>query len=140
MRAAIIMQNTAIGMTINTPATVIRFYRMQMPILISFRGELRESVACQVEMALHAKALPAQLNIRTCHFHRQADAEELPMILDCTFMRNKPVAILTTLTSVEACLGHRTFVRFAQLSNSRSERTVRHAQLAWIGTSARASA
>lgn len=45
MRPAIIMQNTAIGMTINTQATVMGFYRMQMPILISYRGELRESVA-----------------------------------------------------------------------------------------------
>ena len=45
MRRAIIMQNTAIGVTINTQATAIRFHRMQMPILILYRGELRESVA-----------------------------------------------------------------------------------------------
>ncbi len=94
-RPAIIMQNTAIGVTINTLATLIQFYRMPLPMLISYRGELREPVACQVEMAVHTKALLAQLNIPTYHFHHQADVEELDAILKYTFMCNKPVAILT---------------------------------------------
>ena len=67
-RPAIIMQNTAIGVTINTLATLIQFYRMPLPMLISYRGELGEPVACQVEMAVHTKALLAQLNIPTYHF------------------------------------------------------------------------
>jgi len=94
-KPCIIMQNTALGVTINTLATLIQFYRMPLPMLISYRGELGEPVACQVEMALHTKALLAQLNIPTYHFHRQADVEELPKIVDYTFMCNKPVAILT---------------------------------------------
>lgn len=94
-RPAIIMQNTAIGVTINTLATLIQYYRMPLPMLISYRGELREPVACQVEMAVHTKALLAQLHIPTFHFHRQADVEELDEILKYTFMCNKPVAILT---------------------------------------------
>ena len=94
-RSGIIMQNTAIGVTINTLATLIQYYRMPLPMLISYRGELREPVACQVEMAVHTKALLAQMNIPTYHFHKQSDADELPMILDYTFMCNKPVAILT---------------------------------------------
>ncbi|MBR9865050.1 MAG: sulfopyruvate decarboxylase subunit alpha [Rhodobacteraceae bacterium] len=94
-RPAIIMQNTAIGVTINTLATLIQYYRMPLPMLISYRGELREPVACQVEMAVHTKALLAQLNIPTYHFHKQSDVEELDNILQYTFMCNKPVAILT---------------------------------------------
>jgi len=94
-RPAIIMQNTAIGVTINTLATLIQYYRMPLPMLISYRGELREPVACQVEMAVHTKALLAQMNIPTYHFHKQSDVEELDMILKYTFMCNKPVAILT---------------------------------------------
>ncbi|SDC94310.1 sulfopyruvate decarboxylase subunit alpha [Ruegeria marina] len=94
-RPCIIMQNTAIGVTINTLATLIQYYRLPLPMLISYRGELREPVACQVEMAVHTKALLAQLNIPTYHFHRQADVEELDQILKYTFMCNKPVAILT---------------------------------------------
>jgi sulfopyruvate decarboxylase subunit alpha len=94
-RAAIIMQNTAIGVTINTLATLIQFYRMPLPMLISFRGELREPVACQVEMAVHTKALLNQLSIPTYHFHKERDADELDAILKYTFMCNKPVAILT---------------------------------------------
>ena len=95
VRPAIIMQNTALGVTLNTLATLTQFYRMPLPMLISYRGELREPVACQVEMALHTKALLAQMLIPTYHFHSQADVEELPMILDYAFMSNKPVAILT---------------------------------------------
>ncbi|MCV6591846.1 MAG: sulfopyruvate decarboxylase subunit alpha [Silicimonas sp.] len=94
-RPAIIMQNTAIGVTINTLVTLTQFYRMPLPMLISYRGELREPVACQVEMAVHTKALLSQLNIPTYHFHREADAEEFDTILKYTFMCNKPVAILT---------------------------------------------
>ena len=94
-KPCIIMQNTAIGVTINTLATLTQYYRMPLPMLISYRGELGEPVACQVEMAVHTKALLAQMHIPTYHFHRQADAEELPKILDYTFMCNKPVAILT---------------------------------------------
>lgn len=94
-RPAIIMQNTAIGVTINTLATLIQYYRMPLPMLISYRGELREPVACQVEMAVHTKALLAQMNIPTFHFHKPGDVAELDAILKYTFMSSKPVAILT---------------------------------------------
>ena len=94
-RPAIIMQNTALGITVNALATLIQFYRMPLPMLISYRGELREPVACQVEMALHTKAILSQLHIPTYHFHKASDVEELDAILKYTFMCNKPVAILT---------------------------------------------
>lgn len=94
-RPAIIMQNTAIGVTINTLATLIQFYRMPLPMLISYRGELREPIACQVEMAVHTKALLDQLHIPTYHFHTPADVDELDSILKYTFMCSKPVAVLT---------------------------------------------
>jgi len=94
-RSAIIMQNTAIGVTINTLATLIQYYNIPLPMLISYRGEIGERVACQVEMAVHTKALLNQLNIQTYHFHRPEDVEELPHILNHTFMSRKPTAILT---------------------------------------------
>lgn len=97
-RSAIIMQNTAIGVTINTLVTLTQYYRMPLPMLISYRGELKEPVACQAEMAVHTKALLSQLNIPTYHFHKQSDAEEFDAILKYTFMCNKPVAILTDAT------------------------------------------
>jgi len=97
-RSAIIMQNTAIGVTINTLVTLTQYYRMPLPMLISYRGELGEPVACQVEMAVHTKALLAQLNIPTYHFHDEKDVDELNAILAYTFMCNKPVAILTDAT------------------------------------------
>jgi sulfopyruvate decarboxylase subunit alpha len=97
-RSAIIMQNTAIGVTINTLATLTQYYRIPLPMLISYRGELGEPVACQVEMALHTKALLKQMNIPTYHFHNECDVEELDKILQYTFMCNKPVAILTDAT------------------------------------------
>jgi len=97
-KPCIIMQNTALGVTINSLATLIQFYRMPLPMLISYRGELGEPIACQVEMAVHTKALLAQLHIPAYHFHHQADVEELPRILDYTFMCSKPVAVLTDAT------------------------------------------
>ena len=94
-RAAIVMQNTALGVTINTLATLTQFYRLPLPMLISYRGKIGEPVACQVEMALHTKALLAQLHIPTYHFHHERDADEFDAILAHAFMCSKPVAILT---------------------------------------------
>ncbi|MGC6536920.1 MAG: sulfopyruvate decarboxylase subunit alpha [Candidatus Puniceispirillaceae bacterium] len=94
-RSAIIMQNTAIGVTINALVTLTQFYRMPLPMLISYRGEVGEPVACQVEMAVHTKALLDQLSIPTYHFHHKDDVAELDGILGHCFMARKPVAILT---------------------------------------------
>ncbi len=63
-------------------------------MLISYRGEVGEKVACQVEMAVHTKALLDQLTIPTYHFHKPDDVTELDGILNHTFMSKKPVAVL----------------------------------------------
>ena len=70
-RPAIIMQNTAIGVTINALATLIQYYHIPLPMLISYRGEIGEPVACQVEMAVHTKALLDQMKIRHIIFTHQ---------------------------------------------------------------------
>lgn len=94
-RPAIIMQNTALGVVINSLVTLTQFYRMPLPMLISYRGEVGEPVACQVEMAVHTKALLEQLRIQTYHFHNEQDVSEFDAILKHCFMSNRPVAILT---------------------------------------------
>jgi sulfopyruvate decarboxylase subunit alpha len=80
---------------VNTLATLIQYYQFPLPMLISYRGELGEPVACQVEMALHTKALLDQLHIPTFHFHKKGDEAELGDILKYTQMGKKPTAILT---------------------------------------------
>ncbi|MFD0979125.1 sulfopyruvate decarboxylase subunit alpha [Tropicimonas aquimaris] len=95
MRPLIMMQNTALGVTLNSLATLIQFYQIPLPMLISYRGEVGEPVACQVEMALHTKALLAQFHIPTYHFHKAENVAELPGILQHTQMCSKPTAILT---------------------------------------------
>ena len=72
-----------------------QFYRMPLPMLISYRGEIGEAVACQVEMAVHTKALLEQLKIQTYHFHSEQDVAEFDAILKHCFMSKRPVAILT---------------------------------------------
>lgn len=94
-RTALIMQNTAIGVTINTLATLIQYYNIPLPMIISYRGEVGEKVACQVEMAVHTKTLLNQMNIQTYHFHSPDDVNEMDIILQHTFMSRKPTAILT---------------------------------------------
>ncbi len=94
-RPAILMQNTALGVVVNALATLIQFYQVPLPMLISYRGEVGEKVACQVEMALHTKAILAQFNIPTYHLHHRAQLDELDAIIGHAFMASKPVAILT---------------------------------------------
>ncbi len=94
-RPMIIMQNTALGVVVNTLATLIQFYHIPLPMLISYRGEVGEKVACQVEMAVHTKAILNQLAIPTYHFHHKDDVAELDGILKYTQMCKKPTAILT---------------------------------------------
>ena len=95
MRPCIVMQNTALGVVVNTLATLIQFYQIPLPMLISYRGEVGEPVACQAEMALHTKALLNQLLIPTYHFHHPDQMAEFPGILRHSQMSKKPVAILT---------------------------------------------
>lgn len=94
-RSAIIMQNTALGVTANTLATLIQYYAIPLPMIISYRGEIGERVGIQVEMAVHTKAILDQLNIQTYHFHQPSDVEEMDSILNHTYMSRKPTAILT---------------------------------------------
>ena len=93
-RSAIIMQNTAIGVTINTLVTLIQYYNIPLPMLISYRGEIGEPVACQVEMAVQTKALLEQLKIPTYHFHQRSDAEELSPILNHSFVAKSQLPFL----------------------------------------------
>ena len=93
-QTCIIMQNTALGVVVNALATLIQFYRIPLPMLISYRGEVGEKVACQVEMALHTKAILAQLHIPVYHFHAAGQVEELDGILRHAQMCRKPVAVL----------------------------------------------
>ncbi|HAA93579.1 MAG: decarboxylase [Rhodospirillaceae bacterium] len=94
-RPCIIMQNTAIGVTVNSLAALIQYYQMPLPMLISYRGEVGEKVACQVEMAMHTKPILQQMNIPTYHFHHADQIEEFGDVLNHTFMASKPTAILT---------------------------------------------
>ena len=64
-------------------------------MLISYRGEVGERVACQVEMAVHTKAILQELKIPTYHFSNAAQVSELDGILKYAQMSKKPVAILT---------------------------------------------
>ncbi len=68
-RPCIILQNKALGVTVNALASLIQYCHMPPPMMISYRGEVGEPVACQVERAVHTKAVLAQLNIRTYHFN-----------------------------------------------------------------------
>ena len=63
-------------------------------MLISYRGEIGEPVACQVEMAVHTKSLLNQLLIPTYHFHHKNDVNEISSIISHSFLSSKPVAIL----------------------------------------------
>ena len=67
-RLYIIMQNTAIRVTISTLVTLIQYYRIPLPILISYWGEVWEKVQCQVEMAVLTKALLEQLKTQPIIF------------------------------------------------------------------------
>lgn len=97
-QSCIIMQNTALGVVVNTLATLIQFYHIPLPMLISYRGEVGEKVACQVEMALHTKAILDQLHIPTYHFSDSRDVQRLDGILTHAQMSRKPIAVLTDAT------------------------------------------
>ena len=93
-RSCIVMQNTALGIVVNALATLIQFYSIPLPMLISCRGSLGEKVACQVAMATHTEAILDQLQIPRYRLSDSAQTRELPDILEHAFMCRKPVAIL----------------------------------------------
>ena len=93
-RSAILMQNTALGVVVNSLATLIQFYRVPLPMIISYRGEVGEPVACQVEMAIHTRPLLGMLHIPAYVFSDPGEVDLLDGILHHCFMCRKPVAVL----------------------------------------------
>ena len=93
-KSCILMQNTALGVVVNTLATLVQFYRVPLPMIISYRGEVGEKVACQVEMAIHTKPLLEQLHVPWYHLSHVDEADRVDGILKHSFMSRKPVAIL----------------------------------------------
>ena len=94
VKSCILMQNTALGVVVNTLATLVQFYRVPLPMIISYRGEVGEKVACQVEMAIHTKPLLEQLHVPWYHLSHVDEADRIDDILKHSFMCRKPVAIL----------------------------------------------
>lgn len=92
--ACIMMQNTALGVIVNALVTLIQFYHIPLPMIISYRGEVGEKVACQVEMAIHTVPLLRQLNIPTYHLTDASDVGKVDGIVNHSLMARKPVAIL----------------------------------------------
>ena len=92
--SCILMQNTALGVIVNSLVTLIQFYHVPLPMIISYRGEVGEKVACQVEMAIHTRPLLEQLNIPTYSLDHSDEAGKVEGIVRHSFMSSKPVAIL----------------------------------------------
>ena len=93
-KSCILMQNTALGVVVNTLATLVQFYRVPLPMIISYRGEVGEKVACQVEMAIHTKPLLEQLHVPWHHLSHVGEADRIDGIIKHSFMSKKPVAVL----------------------------------------------
>ncbi len=93
-QTCIIMQNTALGVAVNALATLIQYYHIPLPMLISYRGGPGEKVACQVEMALHTKPILDQLHIPSYHFSHCDDVSRLSGILSHAQTARKPAAVL----------------------------------------------
>ena len=94
VKSCILMQNTALGVVVNTLATLVQFYRIPLPMIISYRGEVGEKVACQVEMAIHTKPLLDQLHVPWYHLSHADEADRIDGIVKHSFMCRKPAAIL----------------------------------------------
>lgn len=94
VKSCILMQNTALGVVVNTLATLVQFYRIPLPMIISYRGEVGEKVACQVEMAIHTKPLLDQLHVPWYHLSHADEACRIDGILKHSFMSRKPTAVL----------------------------------------------
>ncbi|MCY4543072.1 MAG: sulfopyruvate decarboxylase subunit alpha [Rhodobacteraceae bacterium] len=93
-KSAILMQNTALGVIVNAIATLVQYYHVPVPMIVSHRGEVGEPVACQVEMALHTRPLLDMLKIPSYSFTDPGQIELLDGILGHCFMSRKPVAVL----------------------------------------------
>ena len=63
-------------------------------MLISYRGEIGEPVACQVEMAVHTKALLDQLCIPDLPFPQGRGCRRIAGDPNHAYMARKPVAVL----------------------------------------------
>ena len=90
--AHVIMQNQRLGYHQHL-VTLIQYYRMPLPILISYR-EVGEKFNAKLKWQFTLRLFRTAQD-PTYHFHEPKDADEFDSILNHTFMAKKPVAILT---------------------------------------------
>ena len=62
-------------------------------MIISYRDDVGEKVASQVEMAIHAKPLIEQLHVPWYRLNHVEEADRVDGILKHSFMCRKPVAV-----------------------------------------------
>lgn len=98
----IMLQNTGLGNSVNAIVTLLKYYKIPIVLLISYRGTPGEKVLAQFQMGRITKKLLSTMNIPTLHCNKLNDIEKISKYLILAQKKETPVAILCDFNLMKA--------------------------------------
>ena len=96
------LQNTGLGNSVNAIVTLLKYYKIPIVFLISYRGTPGEKVLAQFQMGRITKKLLSTMNIPTLHCNKLNDIEKISKYLILAQKKETPVAILCDFNLMKA--------------------------------------
>jgi sulfopyruvate decarboxylase subunit alpha len=94
--AVLLMQNSGLGNSINVLASLMKYYRIPMILVVSQRGGPEEKIGAQVPMGKATEGLLRTLDIPFFAYHNREDLSQLRNHIACAKTTERPVALLVS--------------------------------------------
>ena len=93
-KAAVLMQSSGVGNTVNAIVSLLQLYNFPVIFLISYRGTPGEQVSAQGGMAKITKDVLDIIKIPTLHCSSENDLDKIKTYTDHAKIMESPIAIL----------------------------------------------
>ncbi len=98
----ILLQNTGLGNSVNAIVSLLKYYKIPVIFLISYRGTSGEKIKAQYPMGRITKKLLNIMNLPTLHCNKAKDLNKINRIITKSKKLNTPIAILCDFNLMKA--------------------------------------
>ncbi len=94
MLPCLLLQNTGLGNSVNSTVSLLKFYKIPVILLISYRGTSGEKILAQYQMGRLTKKILKIMKIPTLHCNKLNDLNKIKDLVKKSKKIKSPVAIL----------------------------------------------
>lgn len=89
-----LLQNTGLGNSVNAIVSLLKYYKIPVILVISYRGTAGEKVKAQFQMGKITKKLLKLMDLPTLHCSKIKDLEKIDSLIKKSIKLKSPAAIL----------------------------------------------